>query len=96
MSDGGGALAISVVGLVPTVYMMHLPPISAVRESADDAGHYAASLRMATLSSAVLVAGTAAVTGSPEVALAGAVTIFALTALYTHARAVPPWGLAGP
>lgn len=83
MDQAHAALALSVVGLVPTIYGAALPPLAMVR--AGEGGHLVDAERMATLTAAAVVCMAAAVTRSTDVLAIGAVMVIAYAAAYRTA-----------
>lgn len=91
MSDRAtAALALSTVALVPAFYSAALPTLADTRGQADDRGHLEAAERYAAMVTGSVVLGVAAVTRSPEVALAGIVAVIGFSAAYAQARKAHP------
>lgn len=84
------ALALAAAGIIPSIYNAALPPLAVARADTDPDGNLAAAETAAGLTGLAIVAGLALATRSRYVAVAGLVSLIALSASFRRAVAHIP------
>lgn len=80
-------VALGVAALIPTIYAQHLPSVAECRTVQPDDGVLAGAELGATILSAGLVLGVAAITSDPTVLVFGGLVVLYEAWMYRHANA---------